>query len=262
MDQKSLRDRIEKADGSLLDEAASLSDSDLAFTASLTPVKIEARELQIDLAGTSHAKWSRDLLFRMLKDKDGGIRSRAAEGLPGKVIAEDAKRLLAELEADQTRSEEDDEFSMFLIRAVGNTGDTKMIEPLMVLQKKENRPQAGHAYRQALAKLGFPKETRKLEFTLENGTPKEKGIALRDLRYINRPEWVAKAVPLLMDEMTARQTSKGDIDFKIRVCDEAITTLGIIDPQKKIPFEVSDVFGVPFHVTKLAQARRAYGLIK
>lgn len=262
MDQKMLRERIEKADWSLLKEVDSISDSEAAYLSTLNPASAESRELMVALAQDSNAKWGREMLFGMIKSKDEATRFQAGEALLDKVSPDDAKKPLDALRADRPHSGGDDEFTMHLVQATGNTGDGSAIEPLMVLQKKEKRPEASHAYHQALAKLKFPKETRKLDFAREHGSAGEKAIALRDLRYINQAEWLPKTIPLLMDEMVARHTSKGPATFRIRVCDEAIATLGTIDPAKKIPFEVSDIFGYPFSDDQLAQARRAYGLLK
>ncbi len=261
MDQNSIKARIDKADRSLMKELDPNKAGDYSFLTTYQSGSTKSRELVLEISDRLQTDWSRELLFKGLKDKDAALQYRSSEMLLEHGKPSDAKRLYSELEL-RYPSTANDETNVNLLLALGNTGDSGMVEPLLTLRKKEKALETLEAYDKALAKLGFIKETRKLTFALEHGSPADKAKALTTLRYIHKPDWIPKVIPLLTNKLVARHTSMGPATFSIRVCDEAIATLGIIDPEKKIPFEVSDIFGNPFSSEELHQAQTAYGLIK
>ncbi len=261
MEQASIKARIEKADRTLMKGLDSGMAGDFAFLAGYHPATLKSRELVLDIVETFFTDWSFEVLFQDLHDKDESIQCRSAEILSERARPKDGKRLLQELEQRYTQP-----ISHLpnreIVLAVGNSNDSSAMEPLLTLRKKEKDREALEGYDMALAKVGYIKEIRKLEFALEHGPAPDKAKALTTLRYVNKPEWIPKVIPLLTNKMVARQTSLGPATFHIRVCDEAIATLGTIDPAKKIPFEVSSIFGNPFSDEQVRQAQQAYGLNK
>jgi hypothetical protein len=258
MEPNLLKQRIEKVDRSVLKEADSLQNTDLSYLASFSPAQLEGRKLLIEFAEKFKTDWSKEVLLRSIEDSDDGVRYQAAELLRDRVGLEDSKRLLSALAAQSSRSP-DELFSLEILFAIGNTLDKNAIEPLMTLQKREKHPEILEAYHMALAKLGFPKETRKIDFSLSHGDGKSKGKALKTIRYIHSPDWVQKVIPLLMDDDIARTFHVGNAHIPVRVHDEAITTLHEIDLQNRIP-SYEDYEG-PFSDEEVLECRRAYGLI-
>jgi hypothetical protein len=261
MDEATLKARIEKADETLMKGLDSGKAAEFAFLPGFHPSSLKSRELVLDITENFSTDWSYDVLIQALQDPDESIQCRAAELLSGRARPKDGKRLLEAL--DQRYAKHLSHLAnRELVLAAGSANDSSAIEPLLTMRNKEKDKEALEGYDMALAKVGYVKETRKLDFALEHGPAADKAKALTTLRYVNKAEWIPKVVPLLADKMTARHTSLGPATFSIRVCDEAITTLGIIDPAKKIPFEVSSIFGIPFSEKKVILAQKAYGLIK
>lgn len=262
MDLKTIQSRIAKADWSILEAADSIPDSDYSSLSSLCPSpNLQVREVLVRFALAYKGDWSRELCFALLKDSGSSVRTLAASGLQEKARPQDAPRLLQELERQYHDYPADSRAVEDLVLAGGNTGDAKLVEPLLTLRKKESDPELRDDYDKALAKLGYLKEIRLLHQHLEHGPPAAKGKAMTAIRYINKPEWVKSIAAQLRDEQVVRHLSLGPATFTIRVCDDAINTLRVIDTEKRVPADIEE-FNGPYPEKQLSACRKAYGVSK
>ncbi len=263
MDVKMIQERINKADQTILNDLAAIPDSDYSSLKTIVQSTNQtSREILLRFCMHYASPWSKEILFQLIRDKNSSIRAMAAEEVRGRSRKGDAKRLFLDLEFQYSQKDNESSVANELVLAIGNTKEIEAVEPLMILRKKEKDPETLEAYDRALAKLGFQKETRKIDFALKHGAPKDKSKALKALQYINDVVWIPKIVPLLLNEMATHHTSMGPENFTLRVCDEALETLAMIDPEKKIPFEVTPPEGTPFSKEQMNTVRKAYGLSK
>ncbi len=175
-------------------------------------------------------------------------------------MPEDAPALLSALEKEYSQPYDDLHLTE-LILAVGNTKNPNALEPLLVLKKKERHPELLEKYHWALAKLGFLKEIRKIEFDLTHGDSKTKGKALKVIQYLLSPDWTDKVIPLLKDKSISRTFHMGDSHIPVLVQDDAITTLNLIDSKHRVPSTIEN-FNGPFSADERVATQKAYGLIK
>jgi hypothetical protein len=217
-----------------------------------------------DLAGLLLIHVSQPWVFpyylELLKDPVPSIASLAADGiyrlsLPEKkdVILQEIERISALDSGDSRRL-----LAHNLILAAGNTCGIGDVDRLLILSKKEPSPKLQVEYQKALAKIGYQKSIREIEFQIANSDGFGKVGAIRKVEYINQASWMPKIVPLLLDEEIGATAQRGPATFRWRVCDKAIDVLRILDPEKRINFPKTEYTG--YTREQVRNARHAYGL--
>ncbi len=209
--------------------------------------------------------WCFPLLLSSMRDPVVTNRAIAAEGLL-KLSLPDSKRFLFDELTFQYQNYQGDQLLPLegLILSIGNTGTKDDIERLLALRSREKTELLMSAYQKALAKLGYPKSVTKIEHDLIGGDAVQKMDALETVNYIGTSYWVPMVTPLLNDESVAQSSMIGDVKITKKVCDLAINTLRIIDPEKRITFEdpYASKGPIPYSREQVAGAKKAYGLGK
>lgn len=186
-------------------------------------------------------EWCLPHFFQCLNDPIIAHRSIAAQGIL-KLSPENKKtEIYNAISVLYNNSEKDNQSAIsYCILTIGNIGDKNDITLLEKLRDQFSKIDIlESAYQQSLAKLGHEKSITQIKEELKLGKPEDKIKALQKVSYINIPSWIEDVKPLLLDTTIAISIQMGRGSFRInkKVCDYAINTLIIIDPDKKITFD-------------------------
>ncbi len=170
------------------------------------------------------------IFLQGLKDDHNSLR--AAKGIcvfsPSDVYAD---TLISEIERFSTRPpktypEFEIEQLLLSLGKMDSKAAVKEIEPVIHLF---NKAETNHVLLIVKIKLGFALETASFKRTLQIGKAQEKVNALKDIEYINRPEFISSVAPLLWDYSDVGAVlSNGH--YKRYVAGYAVTALHAIDP--------------------------------
>jgi hypothetical protein len=220
----------------------------------------DVRNLTGELLEHVNQPWVFPYYMVLLRDPVSTIVGLAAEGIFLLSPKEHKEEVIREVERISSINDSDN-YKMLaynLILALGNVCDKGDVDKILSLAKRESSPELKTQYQKALAKIGYQKSLREIDFELTHANGYGKVEAMKKLEYINDPSWVPKVAHLLLDEEAGANAPMGPITIYWRVCDKAIDLLRKLDPQKRITFPEYSASAYKQELVK--QARQAYGL--
>jgi hypothetical protein len=219
----------------------------------------QVRDLVVLLLHHVRQPWVFPYLIELLHDTVSTIPGTAAEGIyllnpkdKKDVLLQEVTRICTSHASDERRI-----IASRLILTLGNIGGKGDIEPLLALSINEKMPEIQLEFQKALAKFGYQKSIREIEFELTHANGFGKVDALRKVEYLKDPSWVPKIKPMLLDEEVGSTTEMGNITIRWNVCDRAVDVLRKIDPEKRIKFP--EFWAAGYSADLIQQARQAYG---
>src|SRR5690606_32106760 len=230
----------------------------------------EVRENLILVLHSVNQPWCFGYYLVFLRDRSYSIRMLAADGVllldsevdPAKILAE-IKRINSEMHNSRER------VVIPLILAIGNSRESKVLDPLLDLFEHERsisvggepwKPDAIVSYQKATAKLGFLKSVREIEIELVSGDGYGRFKALEKVEYLNDPAWIEKVKPLLWDEEIGWSAPMGPHRLTQRVCDHAVMVLKKLDPSATESLR-GLVRGQQYSDEEMDTIRKAYGVV-
>jgi len=194
-----------------------------------------------------------------LNDPISSHRAIAAEGILRLKINGKSEDLLAEIAKEKMNFPKEEWATIpYLIKAIGNIGSKDDINKLRKIFGYEGNKEVTQALLAACAKLGDEKAVGQIEEKLLLGSSTEKMDALDIVNYINIKSWINSVLPLLNDCSIAVSFEIGAHKVAKRVCDFAVNTLILIDPEKKIPLEPMEAF--PYDDKEILLVKGMYGI--
>ncbi|MEO6098024.1 MAG: hypothetical protein ABIW76_21120 [Fibrobacteria bacterium] len=230
----------------------------------------EVRENLILVLHSINQPWCFSYYLAFMKDRSYSIRMLAADGMMLLDSAANPMKILPEIKRINSEKHElRDRVVIPLVLSVGNSRDSKALEPLVELFEYERSMSVGReswmpdvlgSFQKATAKLGFLKTVREIERELISGTGRERFKALEKVEYLNDPVWIDKIKPLLLDEEIGWSAPMGPYTATHRVCDQTVHVLRIMDGSSKIKIREL-VRGQEYSDEELDAVRKAYEVL-